>query len=345
MSNPNTPAVQAEKPQTPVEKLKKFLSADAMKAQILAALPKHIDLEKFLRILMTAVSQNPDLAGADQNSLLISCMKCAADGLMPDGKEAALVTFKNKNKGIIEVSYMPMYAGILKKMRNSGELKTIEAHIVHKADKFTYRPGIEEKPIFEPDWFAEDRGEVVGVFAVGETKDGAIYIEIMSKSQVGDVRGVSKAQFGPWDGPFADEMAKKSVIRRLSKRMPTSTDVEQVLKNDNHNYELDAPRTAPVSQQIAAPATSSAPQIEAPKKPRQSKAEKLMAANKTPAADPIVGSDPAEKTVVAPSAKKSPNERIPTEEEMDAAIERGGVDYGQQGESDFQGEFEDISPI
>ena len=166
MSNQNTPAVPQQKQLTPVDKLKAFLTGDAMKAQIMMALPKHIDIEKFIRILMTAVSQNPDLATADQNSLLIACMKCAADGLMPDGKEAALVTFFSKSKNITEVQYMPMYAGILKKMRNSGELKTIEAHVVHKNDKFQYRPGIETTPIFEPDWFG-DRGEVIGVYAIG----------------------------------------------------------------------------------------------------------------------------------------------------------------------------------
>ena len=58
----NAPAVQQPKQLTPIDKLKAFLTGDAMKAQIMMALPKHIDIEKFIRILMTAVSQNPKLA-------------------------------------------------------------------------------------------------------------------------------------------------------------------------------------------------------------------------------------------------------------------------------------------
>jgi recombination protein RecT len=33
------------------------------------------------------------------------------------------------------------------------------------------------------------------------------------------------------------EMAKKTVIRRLSKRLPSSNDIDQVLQSDNMNYE------------------------------------------------------------------------------------------------------------
>jgi len=78
------------------------------------ALPSHIKPEKFQRVVMTVVQQNPDLMGADRRSLLASCLKCAADGLIPDGREAALVIFKTKinEQWVSAVQYMPMLAGI-----------------------------------------------------------------------------------------------------------------------------------------------------------------------------------------------------------------------------------------
>jgi hypothetical protein len=43
-------------------------------------------------------------------------VKLAQDGLLPDGREAAVVMFGNKAQA------MPMIAGILKKVRQSGEV-------------------------------------------------------------------------------------------------------------------------------------------------------------------------------------------------------------------------------
>ena len=70
----------------------------AMSPQFAAALPSHITAEKFQRVVMTVVQQQPDLMVADRRTLLASCMKCAADGLIPDGREAALVIFNTKIK-------------------------------------------------------------------------------------------------------------------------------------------------------------------------------------------------------------------------------------------------------
>jgi recombination protein RecT len=263
--------------------LKSFLSSDSMKAQIKAALPSHVSVDKFVRILLTALSNNPQLAQADRNSLLVACMKCAQDGLLPDGRESALVTFKNNSKGIIEVQYLPMYEGILKKLRNSGELASIFAEVIYENDEFEEfvdEAGHHFK--FKPNRF-DDRGQVKGAFAVGKTKDGSVYIEIMSEKQIQAVKKVSRSansSYSPWSGEFADEMRKKSVVRRLAKRMPKSTDVEQTLQHDNEDYQL-ASSSASTANQLTAPQASEAAQIAAPQtsqpEPKKaSRAEKAM---------------------------------------------------------------------
>lgn len=216
----------------PVDVLKQTITQ--MQPQFKNALPSHISVEKFSRVLMTAIGSTPKLAEMDRNSVLAACMKAAQDGLLPDGKEAALVPFKG------QAQYLPMFAGILKKMRNSGELLSIEAHIVHRNDKFMYRIGIDQAPVFEPDWFG-DRGEPIGVFAVGKTKDGGVYVEIMSKPDVYKVKAASSnsgSSFSPWNGSFEHEMWKKTVIRRLAKKMPSSTDLDGLFSNDDENYDF-----------------------------------------------------------------------------------------------------------
>lgn len=221
-----------------------------MEPQFKMALPPHIPAQKFVRILHTAVSTNNDLLNADRKSLFAACMKSAQDGLLPDGREAALVTFKDKSGAKI-VNYMPMVNGILKKVRNSGELSSITAMVVHEKDRFRYWVDADGAHMeHEPVLFGE-RGHIIGTYALAKTKDGALYIEVMSEEEIKAVRSVSRARdSGPWAGAFADEMRKKSAIKRLSKRLPMSTDLEQTLRADDELYMPDV-TPAPLEEKEA----------------------------------------------------------------------------------------------
>lgn len=214
---------------TPMEAMRGTLVK--MQPEFAAALPPQIPVEKFIRTTLTAVQMNPELLGADRRSLLGACMKAAQDGLLLDGREAAPVIFNSKDKGKV-VQYMPMVGGILKKIRNSGELASISAQVVYDKDDFQYELGDNESITHKP-FLGEDRGKQIAVYAVAKTKDGAIYREVMSVADVEKVRASSKAgKFGPWV-EWWDEMAKKTVIRRMAKRLPSSADVDQVFESDN----------------------------------------------------------------------------------------------------------------
>jgi recombination protein RecT len=223
-----------------------------MEDQFKMVLPPQISPEKFMRVVVTACQLNPKLLEATRASLFAGAMKAAQDGLLADGKEAALVPFKNKS-GDLLVQYMPMVTGILKKVRNSGELASISAQVVYTKDEFDYwldesGEHLKHKPSFEG-----DRGAVRLTYALARTKDNAVYIEVMTEDQVKAVKNVSRAKdSGPWAGAFADEMRKKTAIRRLSKRLPMSTDLEQVVQRDDDMYDLD-----PTEVQPEAPTKSS----------------------------------------------------------------------------------------
>jgi recombination protein RecT len=202
-----------------------------MERQFALALPEHVSPEKFVRVVATAISSNPDLQKADRESVLSAAMKCAQDGLLPDGREAALVTYGNK------AQYLPMIAGVLVKVRRSGELLTIGAHVVYEKDVFTYVLGDEERIEHKP-YLDGPRGKAIAVYAVAKTKDGGVYREVMSLEQVSQVRNVSRAKNnGPWV-QWWDEMARKTVLRRLAKRLPMSTDLQQVFQRDDDHYDL-----------------------------------------------------------------------------------------------------------
>lgn len=221
-----------------------------MDKQFAAALPPHIPAERFTRVVQTALTGNPDLQKADRASLFEAAMKAAQDGLLPDGRDGALVIFNTKVKRggreewIKKVQWMPMVGGILKKIRNSGELLSISAHVVYTLDKFYYCLGDDEKIEHEP-VLGENRGVPMCVYAIAKTKDGGIYREVMTLKDVEKVRNVSKAKdAGPWT-QWWDEMARKSVIRRLAKRLPTSADLDDLLRHDDELYDFSGKRAEP----------------------------------------------------------------------------------------------------
>src|SRR3546814_3363580 len=63
-------------------------------------------------------------------------------------------------------------------------------------------------------------------------KDGSRLVEVRRKSDIEKVRAVSRAKGnGPWV-QWWSEMARKTVMRRLSKRLPMSTDLDDAFERD-----------------------------------------------------------------------------------------------------------------
>jgi recombination protein RecT len=269
-------AVPPAKQLKPIEEVRSVIQTLA--PQFKMALPGHISVEKFQRVAITAINQNPELLAADRSSLYGACMKAAQDGLLPDGREAALVIFNTKQGDVWvkKVQYMPMVAGILKKIRNSGELKELSVHVVFKNDFFEYfidDDGEHLKHIPEIDG---ERGEFRLVYAVATTLEAGRYVEVMTKGQVEEVRAISKSKDkGPWVDWYP-EMARKTVIRRLSKRLPMSTDIDELLRRDDDLYDLNAARDPAPAAVVVEPTDSQ------PRRPRRLQA--VVDAEKTPPA-------------------------------------------------------------
>lgn len=200
--------------------------------QFKTVLPQHISVEKFVRVAQTAILTNQSIANCERNSIYAACIKSAEHGLLPDGNEGSIVPFGNK------AVFMPMIGGILKKIRNSGELSSITAQAIYENDFFDYGVNKEGEYIeFKPLLFGE-RGAMIGVFAMAITKDNASYVEVMTNEQINKVRESSRSKnSGPWKDWF-EEMSKKTVIRRLAKRLPMSTDLESVVKDVDQYYDF-----------------------------------------------------------------------------------------------------------
>jgi recombination protein RecT len=254
------------------------------------ALPAHIPLERFKRVVMTAIQHNPQLVMADRYTLWTSATKAAQDGLLPDGREGALVIFRTKVKvkdktgkeveqWIDAVTWMPMIAGIRKKVRNSGEIKDWNARVVYQKDKFVYRLGDDEFIEHEPYTGSDEPGEIVAAYSIARLKSGEVSREVMTRRQIDKVRLVSKSKDGPAWTQWFDEMARKTVARRHSKVLPMSTDLDDLIRQDDHLYEVGAQETAPQRPKLAdfkpVPGT---PLVEVEDKPEDVKPEEQSVA-------------------------------------------------------------------
>lgn len=234
-----------------------------MQPQFKAALPLHVSPEKFQRVLLTAVQQTPALLNADRRSLFGAAMRAAQDGLLPDGREGAIVTFKD------QAQWMPMVAGIMKKVRNSGEVSTWSVQVVKSGDVFDFQLGDDERIDHKP--ALKDRGETIGAYSIVTMKDGEKSREWMNIDEIKAIQKRSRSgNSGPWVSDF-DEMAKKTVVRRHAKRLPMSTDLDEFMRQDD---ELFMPPEQPAKD--VTPAAE--PQTTA-QKGRNSKLQKVVDAD------------------------------------------------------------------
>src|SRR3546814_14134854 len=85
--------------------------------------------------------------------------------------EGAIVPFKGKASG------MPMVAGIMKKVRNSGEIADWNAHAVYENDEVDYLLGDDQRIYHKPTM--GDPGQVVGAYSIVKLKDGTISRDFM----------------------------------------------------------------------------------------------------------------------------------------------------------------------
>lgn len=235
----------ATKPTSPIEQFRGDMKR--MESEFRMVLPAQISADKFVRTTLTAVAMNKDLLQADRQSLMSSTMKAAQDGLLCDGREAALIIFKTKEKDgtyVQKVQYMPMMSGLLKKMRNSGQIASISTSVVYEKDEFSYIKGdnerIEHKPFLDG-----EPGTLKFAYAIAVLKDGSVQREVMTRAQIEKVKAVSKTKdFGPW-ATWYDAMARKTVLRQLYKYLPASAEVEQLIEHDNETYESDMQDVTP----------------------------------------------------------------------------------------------------
>ena len=211
---------------------------------IKAALPSVMTPERFTRITMSALSANPRLKECTPQSFLGAMMTAAQLGLEPNTPlgQAYLIPFKNH--GRMECQFQLGYKGLIDLAYRSGEVSIIQAHTVYENDEFVYELGLDPKLRHVP--AKTNRGNPVAYYAMFKTKDGGYGFQVMSIEDVRTHAQKFSKSFGngPWQTNF-DEMAKKTVLKKVLKYAPLKSDfVRGVMQDETTKVELSDDMTS-----------------------------------------------------------------------------------------------------
>lgn len=240
--------------------LAELITGDSMKKQFALALPKHLNPDRFTRVALTEMRKVPKLMEADPASFMGAIMQCAQLGIEPGGAlgHAYLLPFENRRSGKTEVQFILGYKGMIDLARRSGQIVSIEARAVFDQDEFSVSFGLNPDLKHEPAWEAEERGELRAVYAVAKLQGGGIQFEVMGRKEIERIRNESQGfkaaentarKYGrdansPWHTHF-EEMAKKTVLRRLFKYLPVSIEYAEALEREDRDERMNLVDLAP----------------------------------------------------------------------------------------------------
>lgn len=234
------------------------LDGDKYKAELAKVLAKEITPDRFVAVLKNFLKNNArsaDMVTAlsesslARSSFLQEALRAAADGLVVDGRECALnLSNRKAGDGYVKVfQYMPMVQGITKTIYNTGIASNVSTGVIHENDIFDFDVGSQSFVKHRP--APRNRGERIYAFASVNLK-GHEYpvVEIMTDDDVTAIMGRSNSKkkdgtvFGPW-ATDTSEMWRKTVLRRLSKRLPRSAEkaalLDSVISAIDEDFDMD----------------------------------------------------------------------------------------------------------
>lgn len=214
---------EAQRGSSPTRTMQNLIQT--MQPQIANALPSVLTPERFTRMALSAISTNPALADCTPKSFLGAMMTAAQLGVEPNTALGQAYLIPYRNHGILECQFQLGYKGLIDLAYRSGDVSIIQAQTVYENDVFEYELGLEPKLRHVP--ATKNRGKAICYYGMFRTKDGGFGFEVMS---VEDIRAhaekYSKAyssNSSPWKSNF-DEMAKKTVLKRVLKYAPLRSD-------------------------------------------------------------------------------------------------------------------------
>jgi recombination protein RecT len=181
---------------------------------------------QFKQIVINELKRSPKLQEAfvkNPASLFASILHCAEMGLNPSQMigEFYFIPYRDSITPILG------YKGLLTLLMRSNKVKKIWSEVVYEDDDFEYELGLEPKLFHTPNHNSVRNSKNIKCIYACAKLDDEVVFKVMFKNEIQNIINMSKV---PNDLFFNDKkdpeqwMAKKTVLKQLSKLMPKDDD-------------------------------------------------------------------------------------------------------------------------
>lgn len=251
MPNPNDVKTAittvAAKPQVGIQSL-----IEKSMKELGRALPAHLNANRLVRIALTCIRVNPDLAKCTPESFLGALFTSAQLGVEPVAGRAYILPFNNKRKKpdgawhtVKEAQFVMGYKGLADLFYRHEKSVQLDWGIVCANDEFSYEKGtnafLKHKPSMG------ERGPAIGYYVVATLTHAGKPFEFMSKAQAMEHGKKHSKTYDRQTGKFydsspwttaEDSMCLKTVLIQLAKILPLSVELQRAIAADETSREL-----------------------------------------------------------------------------------------------------------
>ena len=220
-----TKAIQRQQ-RNPIGELSAFLKDDQRQENLAGWCGSKKEAEALKRFTVLAFSNDFKLQKCSPVSIYKACLTAAYTGLMPDGKDAALVAYG----GVCQL--LPMYQGIMRLALQTGYVANIYSAVANESDVFEVSKGTNPSIDHRLNFKVDDIGKPIAAYAVAHLANGTKVSEVMRWAEIMKVQKAARATKGPWKD-WTEQMARKTAIKRLCKGLPLSGEFATAIAIDN----------------------------------------------------------------------------------------------------------------
>ena len=222
-----------------------FLSQEGVKTLVRNSVK---DDKSFISSLLTAVSQNPQLAQCDQASILSAGLTGASLGLQCNQTlgQFYMLPFNDKKNNRMVAQFVLGYKGLLQLAIRSGYYERINVVPIKEGEYVSYNPLTEEfKAKIIIDDMIREKTATIGYYAMFKYSNGFTKTLYWSKEKMENhaltySKGyAAKKGYTFWEKDF-DAMAQKTMLRQiLSKWGILSVELQKALINDEQVIDVN----------------------------------------------------------------------------------------------------------
>jgi recombination protein RecT len=213
-----------------------LLSSDKVREEMALVIPPGVDVGVLMARAKAAVLSSPKLLECDPQSILLAVKKSIGCGLELNGRDCHLVPFSEKaGSGWVKKAQFIIDAkGYIALGLRCG-MKLITSELVFERDTFRRWTDDNGRHLLHEPNDREPRGKIMGAFSYTVSGRDAVDFEYMTVDEIDGIKKRSagfKQGFGPWLSD-ENEMRRKTVIRRHSKRWDIDTRFKRAMEDDD----------------------------------------------------------------------------------------------------------------